>query len=164
MITKKEFSQALTDNASVAAGLIPLATAENDGLMPKGLCSYNKYTANSNKFIEIKLKYDGTPRYIDCFIGFSKDHEDVFVLCALHLYTSSSRQNAYIKLIVEKNIKGYNFYMLKGQDNSISIILQNSNTYFSTFLTPIHACRFTTPEFKELDALPEGAKLIETVQ
>lgn len=143
----------------VAAGLIPLATAENDGLMPKGLCSYNKYT--SNKFIEIKLKYDGIQRYIDCFIGFSKDHENVFVLCALHLFTSSSIQNAYIKLIVEKSIKGYNFYMLKGQDNSISIILQNSNTYFTTFLTPIYACRFTTPEIKELDALPEGAELIQ---
>ena len=149
---------------AVAAGLIPLATAENNGLMPKGLRSYYAYI-NNKKYIEIlKLKYDRSTKYIDCFIGFSKNHEGTFVLCALHAYASSSAQNALIKVIVEKEIKGYNFYMLKGQDNSISIILQNSNTYFYTFVTPIYACNFTTPEFKELDALPEGAKLIETMQ
>lgn len=35
MITKKEFSQAIQDNASVVAGAVPLATITSDGLMSK---------------------------------------------------------------------------------------------------------------------------------
>lgn len=145
----------------VAAGLIPLATAENNGLMPKGLCSYSKLIASKGNFIEIlKLKYDGIAKYIDCFIGISKNHEDVFVLCALHLYAFKSAQNAFIKVLVEKKILGYNFYILK-EDKSISIFLQNNNSYSFVFLTPIYPCSFHDPEFKELDSLPEGAELMQ---
>lgn len=53
--------------------------------------------------------------------------------------------------------------MLK-EDKSISIFLQNNNYYSDVFVTPIFACTFDTPEFKKLDALPEGAELIEIVQ
>ena len=35
MITKKEFSQAIQDNASVVAGAIGVTTSSHDGLMPK---------------------------------------------------------------------------------------------------------------------------------
>ena len=147
----------------VAAGLIPLATNDNDGLMPKGLRSYNKYIENSKIIEIIKLNYT-TSKSLDCFIGISKNHEDLFILCGLHVYIGpSGAKNAFIKVLVEKSLKSYNFYMLK-EDKSISIFLQTDNRYSDVFVTPIFACTFDTPEFNELDALPEGAELIEIVQ
>ena len=130
--------------------------------MPKGLRSYNKYIDKSNQIIEIIKLKKGEYQYIDCFIGFSKNHEDVFVLFALHAY-AGSKSNAFIKVLFDKEPTNSDFYILK-EEESISILLNFKNSYAMAFVTPILSCDFDAPTFKTLDALPEGAELIEIVQ
>ena len=112
--------------------------------MPKGLRSYNKYIDYSNQIIEIiKLNVD-SHESIDCFIGLSKNHEDVFLLCALHAY-ANSKLNAFLKFLVNKEPTNSDFYILK-EEESISILLNFKNSYAMAFVTPILSCDFKLEE------------------
>ena len=57
MITKKEFSQAIQDNASVVAGAIPVVSETSNGLMSPNLYKFGKfYISNGlsgNKFVHL---------------------------------------------------------------------------------------------------------------
>ena len=74
MITKKEFSQALTDNASVAAGLVPIATNSSNGLLTatqhQWLFPITNKVGTSNERMVVKASMFGKLSFL---LGFMKN-------------------------------------------------------------------------------------------
>ena len=56
MITKKEFAQAISDNAEVVAGAVPVVSRDNDGL----------FTSNDYRRIHVCASNSGNPNQIFC--------------------------------------------------------------------------------------------------
>lgn len=103
MITKKEFSQALTDNASVAAGLIPLATNDNDGLMSANDKSMLPFLGQSKNLIQVTKPFSiNYIRTIVRITGFLGSFTNTFFDAILIIYTDpklGEKNNLSLKLI-----------------------------------------------------------------
>ena len=100
--------------------------------------------------------------YFDCFVGVTKNHQDVFSLSTLHTYNTTQSTNVISSNIIDNNAN-LTFYYNKNQDDSISVFIKSSNNYYFTFVIPIS---FYNGSFeyvmKGVESLPESSVPVST--
>lgn len=148
---------------AVAAGLIPLASENQNGLMMAGYMAKSTATASGEKgFVELFKVKRIANCYFDCFVGVSKNHQDVFSLYTLHTYNTTQATNVITSNIIDNDTK-LTFYYNSNQDGSISVFLKSSNNYYFTFVIPIS---FFNGSFeyvmKVVKSLPESSVPVST--
>ena len=149
---------------AVAAGLIPLVSETQNGLMMAGYMAKRTTTSTKieEKFVEL-FKVKKIPNcYFDCFVGVTKNHQDVFSLSTLHTYNTTQSTNVISSNIIDNNAN-LTFYYNKNQDDSISVFIKSSNNYYFTFVIPIS---FYNGSFeyvmKGVESLPESSVPVST--
>ena len=120
MITKKEFSQALTDNASVAAGLVPIVAPSVNGKATP--CFYKvSFTYSLNRVFRIVHKEENQSN-VTLFIEVITIQNTYDVNPEITFITASLRQN-------EIAVKANN--LIKLTDYGIKIYISGNDVFFS---------------------------------
>lgn len=136
MITKKEFSQALTDNASVAAGLIPLATNDNDGLMSANDKSVFPFLGQSKNLIQVtKSFYINYVRTVVRITGFLGVMTSSIIDAILIIYTDpelGEKNNLVLKFISGKKTT---YFKIFEKDKFIYLQIGNRSNPFVGIIT-----------------------------
>ena len=126
MITKKEFSQALTDNASVVAGVVPVATSSSNGLLSANQYKWinpiaDRIITNNLKMV-VKAEMSGK---ISLLCGFMKNYISAGMLY-ISISSPEEASTVYSKWIVKQG--SVNFFY-KSNNRSFELYVSGLSSW-----------------------------------